>query len=425
MKYLLNSITLLLLSTLAFGSDNRSAPNVFSSGSTISSSQMNENFNFLASEIREKDVNCNNGETITDAINEGYNSLTIYGSCNSAIGVYRLDPSPFGWNYSDMPNKPLSSLIIKGGNNDGSDSISTPTTGNFKFFVKDNSFVQLIKITLTSEISIYEGSMLRMDDVTLNGYVSINNNATFLSYDSNITSMNDEPAIKIKANSHAHVENTNITGSTTGYEAIWLWNNGSIMLQGTSSVTAPSGISAINLTTASSAVITDDVQINSVDQTAIYIDKNSVVELNDNVAITRSDGNDEIFVDPTSALRINGSDITLANVGCEGITSYVQDGSNNSVNISNTCNGYQNLIPNFRKISSGTCESNGFQELSSQHECSLATGNKVANITDTINPPHCFEYTPEGVKTYWYNNQFNSTQTIDSNNLWTSKYCKE
>ena len=99
-------------------------------------------------------------------------------------------------------------------------SMSTPTTGNFKFFVKDNSFVQLIKITLTSEISIYEGSMLRMDDVTLNGYVSINNNATFLSHDSNITSMNDEPAIKIKANSHAHVENTNITGSTTGYEAI-------------------------------------------------------------------------------------------------------------------------------------------------------------------------------------------------------------
>ena len=44
---------------------------------------------------------------------------------------------------------------------------------------------------------------------------------------------------------------------------------------------------------------------------------------------------------------------------------------------------------------SGTCESNGFQELSSEHECSLATGNKVANITDTINPPHCFEYTPD------------------------------
>ena len=131
MKYFWISITLLLLSTLAFGSDNRSAPNVFSSGSTISSSQMNENFNFLASEIREKDGNCNNGEKITDAINEGYNSLTIYGSCNSAIAVYRLDPSPFGWSYSDLPNKPLSSLVIKGGNNDGSDSMTAPSMGNF------------------------------------------------------------------------------------------------------------------------------------------------------------------------------------------------------------------------------------------------------------------------------------------------------
>ena len=195
-------------------------------------------------------------------------------------------------------------------------------------------------------------------------------------------------------------------------------------MQGTSSVTAPSGTSAISLTTASSAVINDDVQINSVDQTAIYMDKNSVVELNNNVAITRSDGNDEIFVDPTSALRISGSDITLANVNCGGITSYVEDGSNNSVNLSNTCNDYQNLMPNFITITSGTCESNGFQELSSQHECSLATGNKVANITDN-NPPHCIESTNNEVKTYWYNNNFTSTNTIDSTSSLTSKYCKE
>ena len=201
--------------------------------------------------------------------------------------------------------------------------------------------------------------------------------------------MNDEPAIKIKANSHAHVENTNITGSTTGYEAIWLWNNGSIMLQGTSSVIAPSGTSAINLTTASSAVLTDDVQINSVDQTAIYMDKNSVVELNDNVAITRSDGNDEIFVDPTSALRINGSDITLANEGCGGITSFVEDGSNDSVNISNTCNGYQNLIPNFVKITSGNCESNGYRNLKSSHECSLATDDYSKESREMDYPLGC------------------------------------
>ena len=76
-----------LLAMPSHATDNRRAPNVFSSGSTISSSQMNENFNFLASEIREKDVFCDNEEKITDAINEGYNSLTIYGTCDGGIMV--------------------------------------------------------------------------------------------------------------------------------------------------------------------------------------------------------------------------------------------------------------------------------------------------------------------------------------------------
>ena len=123
MKHLLSFITLLLLSTVAFGSDNRTAPNVFSSGSTISSSQMNENFNFLASEIREKDVNCNNGETITDAINEGYNSLTIYGTCDGGVMVYRFDPNVFGVTYSQMSNKPISHLILKGGDSNRASKI--------------------------------------------------------------------------------------------------------------------------------------------------------------------------------------------------------------------------------------------------------------------------------------------------------------
>ena len=57
-----------------YASDNRSAPNVFSSGSTISSSQ----FLQLPCMIREKDVDCNYGDTISEAINEGYNSLTIW-----------------------------------------------------------------------------------------------------------------------------------------------------------------------------------------------------------------------------------------------------------------------------------------------------------------------------------------------------------
>ena len=34
--------------------------------------------------------------------------------------------------------------------------------------------------------------------------------------------------------------------------------------------------------------------------------------------------NTAFFVDPTSALRINGSDITISGVSCGGITSYVE-----------------------------------------------------------------------------------------------------
>ena len=68
---------------------------------------MNENFNFLASEIREKKVYCDNGDTISEAINEGYNNLIIHGECIESVGIYRLNPEVFGMSYSDMPNKPI------------------------------------------------------------------------------------------------------------------------------------------------------------------------------------------------------------------------------------------------------------------------------------------------------------------------------
>ena len=116
MKKIVGLLMIFVMGSITYASDNRSAPNVFSSGSTISSSQMNENFNFLASEIREKDVYCDNGETISDAINDGFNSLNVHGDCNGAVGVYRLDPSVFGMSYSDLPNKPISFLLLNGAN---------------------------------------------------------------------------------------------------------------------------------------------------------------------------------------------------------------------------------------------------------------------------------------------------------------------
>ena len=105
---------------------------------------------------QEKDVNCDNGETIQDAINEGYNSLTIRGNCSGAIGVYKLSPSAYGVSYNDMSNKPISYLVIKGFNNDKSDIITTPS-GGFDFFV-DDSYLQLSGITLNLGEDFYFGS---------------------------------------------------------------------------------------------------------------------------------------------------------------------------------------------------------------------------------------------------------------------------
>ena len=109
MKKILSLVMMLgCLAIPSYASDNRSAPNVFSSGTTISSSQMNENFNFLASEIRERDVYCNSGDTISEAINDGYNSLTIYGTCDGGLMVYMFDPNPFGavsYTHLTLPTK--------------------------------------------------------------------------------------------------------------------------------------------------------------------------------------------------------------------------------------------------------------------------------------------------------------------------------
>ncbi len=81
-------------------------------------------------------------------------------------------------------------------------------------------------------------------------------------------------------------------------------------------------------------------------------------------------------------------------------------------------------MPNFIKITSGTCESNGYQDLHSQHECALATGSKVRSES-TNDPPFCFEFISGGVTSFWWNNNFTSTRTIDYGEMYVSAWCKE
>ncbi len=388
MKIQFTSIIFFLITSLVYGVDNRTAPNVFSSGSTISSSQMNENFNFLASEIREKDVDCDNGESIRDAINEGYNSLTIRGNCNGAIGVYKLAPSAYGISYNDMPNKPISYLIIKGYNNDRSDIITTPN-GGFDFFV-DGSYLQLSGITLNlgedfyigasflrtknveingklklsrsstgdmedsiinGEVNVRESSSLPLSDSTVNGEIDIEHNSSIKIRNSTIngeleivdnsfasldeTTINGTPndrTVKVKHSSSISLWKSSIKGVTGGGDVIWIYNNSSIISNGDSStsdgrsnITAPSGEHGIRLELNSSGDIST-TNITSVDTQAIYLQHNSSLAVWNNVKIDRTDdtSSSDIRVSAPGELLLNESSVIVGNVDCEDIISKVQ-----------------------------------------------------------------------------------------------------
>ena len=85
--------------------------------------------------------------------------------------VYILDPSPFGINFSDMSNKPISHLIIKGGDADRAATI-TNTAGGMNSMVVRGGFLQLYNITFNDKLNVGDGSVLIADEMNyevLNG----------------------------------------------------------------------------------------------------------------------------------------------------------------------------------------------------------------------------------------------------------------
>ena len=139
MKNLLNTFALLLLSTLAFGQ----VPHTFTSGETISSSQMNENFNYLLSRsggINEKTVDCGsdgNGSGIQKAIDEGFNSIIVKGHCLE--------------NLSQKTGNLLSLIILRGYHNDKLlDKIIDNSSNNEKLIdFGPSSFLKIDNLTLS------------------------------------------------------------------------------------------------------------------------------------------------------------------------------------------------------------------------------------------------------------------------------------
>ena len=163
MKNLLNTFALLLLSTLAFGQ----VPHTFTSGETISSSQMNENFNYLLSRsggINEKTVDCGsdgNGSGIQKAIDEGFNSIILKGHCLE--------------NLSQKNGNLLSLIILRGYHNDKLlDKIIDNSSNNEKLIdFGPSSFLKIDNLTLSGgakSIVIQSNSTLWAENLIVENY---------------------------------------------------------------------------------------------------------------------------------------------------------------------------------------------------------------------------------------------------------------
>ena len=114
MKHLLSSITLLLLSTLAFGQ----VPNTFSSGETISSSKINANFAYVASAIKNDNISaimiCKDVGEVSETVNGTQEKQFAYAECFSSNDRVFLESSNSGNDpqfYSDFKNFSLKNYI--------------------------------------------------------------------------------------------------------------------------------------------------------------------------------------------------------------------------------------------------------------------------------------------------------------------------
>ena len=94
MKKLFLSIISLVLAGGAYAQLN-----TFSDGDTISAEKMNQNFQALVNSnlVRKTSIDCDAGETINGAIGQGFNDITISGTCNE--NLYFLE-----WDYSAKTN---------------------------------------------------------------------------------------------------------------------------------------------------------------------------------------------------------------------------------------------------------------------------------------------------------------------------------
>ena len=76
-----------------------------------------------------------------------------------------FDPNPFGVSFSQLSNKPIGHLIIKGGEANRASKIIN-TTGGFNSMVTSKGYLQLYNLTFNDELSV--------NDVSVNHFLTYN-----------------------------------------------------------------------------------------------------------------------------------------------------------------------------------------------------------------------------------------------------------
>ncbi len=274
--------------------------------------------------------------------------------------------------------------------------------------------------TFNGEVSIRENSHITFNDSTLNSSLDLfRSGSAWLNNTAVTGGSNNSEALLLSMNSTIELSGTSVITHSREYSSVvTLTNNSSLNMNESSKLEAGSNVMPLNISRGSSAIVSGDTMINSVDETAIRISRNSTLLINSNASVTSVPDKNDIYVDATSSLEIDGDSTSIGDVGCEGITSVVENNGNTSVSIGSTCNGYQNLMPNFIKITSGNCESNGHNNLVSPPECSQASGGMVSSVsgpTNYINITGCY-YDPNTTGSAplarWYFNSDVSQETL-------------
>ena len=206
--------------------------NTFQEGDVISAEQMNQNFEAILKKsmvVRSTTVDCDAGKTINAALTEGYNDITIFGTCNEEIVAMSLFDGTAIGRQERFPSEPVGHIIITGGEENRGAVLASQVSSAFQ------ASLQLRNLTVTNRISVFANSFLFMKDVThdiapenegtlrvaensvvyiqesdLNEQITLNNSSTVLIQNVDLDVSSEGPFISVEKNSVLELNDVNI-----------------------------------------------------------------------------------------------------------------------------------------------------------------------------------------------------------------------